>query len=82
MELHARIGAAYGRGDNVLDDGEVVESFFNEETDDPVGVEDKIGAGGVFVSDHTVVVLAKYVFSCELGYAFCFSAQVMRCKVP
>ena len=41
-------------GDGVLDDGEVVEALFDEEPDDAVGVEDKVGAGGVLVADHTL----------------------------
>lgn len=34
------------------DDGEVVEPFFDEETDYSVGVEDEICSLGVFISDH------------------------------
>jgi len=30
----------------------VVQSFFDEETDDPVGVEDKVCSVGSLVSDH------------------------------
>ena len=44
---------ADGGCDGLLDDGEVVEAFFDEEPDDAVGVEDKVCAGGALVADHT-----------------------------
>jgi len=34
------------------DYGEMVETLFDEETDDAVGVEDEVAAVGVFVADH------------------------------
>lgn len=36
----------------MLDDGKVVETFFDQETDDTVGVEDEVGAIGGFRADH------------------------------
>jgi hypothetical protein len=32
----------------------VVESFFDEEPDDSIGVEDEISSFGIFVSNHAV----------------------------
>lgn len=52
LELNACIGAADRGGDGVLDDGKMVETFFDEETDDPVGVEDEICAIGGLRADH------------------------------
>lgn len=43
-------GSLYGLGH----DGEVVEALFDEETDDAVGVEEKIAAAGVLVPDDRV----------------------------
>jgi hypothetical protein len=38
-------------GNGVRNDGEVIESFFDEETDDAVAVEDEIGSSSVSIAD-------------------------------
>ena len=41
-------------------DGEVVESFFDEETDYPVGVEDEVCAVGLDIADLAVEEGVRY----------------------
>ena len=54
LEFDAGICAAYGCCYSVGEDGKVVESFLDQEAVDAVAVEDEVGAGRVFVADHSV----------------------------
>jgi hypothetical protein len=38
----------------LLDDGEVVQAFFDKQADDAVAVEDEVCAAGFVVADHAV----------------------------
>lgn len=57
LELDSIVGAAsdWG-GDGVLHNRKMVETLFDEESDDSVGIEDKIGADRFLVSYLTRLV--------------------------
>lgn len=53
LELDTIVMTADGGGDFLLDDRQVVQAFFDEQTNDTIRVEDKVGAVGAVVADHT-----------------------------
>lgn len=57
LELDSIIGAASDRGgDCVLHNRKMVETLFDKESDDSVGIEDEIGTDCFFISYLTRVV--------------------------
>ena len=55
LELDARVRPTDRGGDHVLDDGEVVEAFLDQEPDDAVRVKDEVRSRGSLVPDQTVL---------------------------
>lgn len=53
LELDPSILATNGGQDLVLDDRQVVETLFDKQTNDSIGVEDEVCAVGIAVSNHT-----------------------------
>jgi hypothetical protein len=54
LELDAIVGPTDGRCNHVLLHGQVVETFLYKQTNNAVGVEDKVGSVCVLVADDTV----------------------------
>lgn len=61
LEHEAGIGAAHGSGDGVLDRGEVVQPFFDEQPDDTVRVEYEITPLRLHIANLAAQVSAKEV---------------------
>jgi len=53
LELDTIVMTTDRGGDLLLDNGQVVQAFFDKQTDNTVRVEDEVGAVGAVVADHT-----------------------------
>lgn len=51
MEHEAIVSAVNGGSDAVLDGGQVIQTFLDQQANDAVGVEDEVGSLGVLVAD-------------------------------
>jgi hypothetical protein len=59
LELDTQIGPTDGSSDRLLDHRKVIQSFFHQESNDSIGVENKIGTCCPLISDHPVGAFAS-----------------------
>jgi hypothetical protein len=67
LEHEPIVGVTNRSGDIPLNDRKVVQSFFNKQTDDAVGVKDEIGSVSILVTDHAARTLVPILQESGMG---------------
>lgn len=61
------VGVTNRSGDISLNDRKVVQSLFNKQTDDAIGVKNEIGPVSILVTDHAARTLASVLQEPDMG---------------